>query len=119
MINQTTLLLDQTAWDLVLDSAGNIALAGAPYSIAQDVASAVRTFLGECWYDTTQGMPYWQEILGQLPPLSLVKHKIETVAMTVPNVVSAVATFTKFSDRALEGAIQITDTDSTVSTVYF
>ena len=29
---QNTLLLDQSAWDLVLDVNGNIALAGTPYS---------------------------------------------------------------------------------------
>ena len=63
-----TLLLDRTAWDLCLDSNGNIALASEPYSLAQDVASAVRLFLGECYYDTTKGIPYWTEVLGMLPP---------------------------------------------------
>jgi hypothetical protein len=41
-----TLLLDVTRWDLVLDSARNIAVAATPYSISQDVASAVKTNLG-------------------------------------------------------------------------
>ncbi|AJJ19826.1 hypothetical protein [Yersinia intermedia] len=55
---QNTLLLDRTAWDLVLDANGDIAMASLPYSIAQDVASAIKTFIGECWYDTSQGVPY-------------------------------------------------------------
>ena len=42
-----TLLLDLNAWDLVLDSSGNIALASEPYSVVQDVASALRTFAGD------------------------------------------------------------------------
>ena len=118
-INQLTMLLDQSAWDLVLDVNGNIAVGNAPYSIAQDVASAVRTFIGECWYDTTQGIPYWSTILGQRPPLSFVKQKIIDAAMTVPNVVSATVTFDGFSNRKLTGQIQITDTDGVVSNVSF
>jgi len=118
-INQNTLLLDQAAWDLVLDTSGNIALAGAPYSVAQDVASAVRTFLGECWYDTSQGMPYWQQIMGQYPPLSFVRQKIIDVAMTVPNVTSATVIFTSFSGRQLDGQIQVIDSDGNTNNIGF
>ena len=116
---QNTLLLDQTAWDLVLDANGNIALAGTPYSIAQDVSSAVRTFLGECWYDTTLGIPYWQDILGEFPPLQYVSQKISEAAFTIPNVVKAEVTFTAFTKRELSGQILITDTDSVTSNVAF
>ena len=118
-INQTTLLLDQTAWDLVLDANGDWAVAQAPYSIAQDVASAVRTFLGECWYDQSQGLPYWQNILGQLPPMLFVTKQIADAAKSVPNVVDAVVTFTEFSARSLSGQIQITDTDGQTAVVAF
>lgn len=104
----TTLLLDQTRWDLVLDAAGNIALASDPYSIAQDVASAVRTFQGECWFDTTVGVPYFQEVLGQSPPLQLLQSLIEQAALTVPEVVKAVATITSFENRTITGNVQVT-----------
>ena len=116
---QNTLLLDQTAWDLVLDVNGNIALAGVPYSIAQDVASAVRTFLGECWYNTDLGLPYWQQILEDLPPLPFISQKIVTTALTVPNVVSAQVTFTSFNNRELAGQILIIDTDGAANNVAF
>ena len=118
-IKQSTLALDQEAWDLVLDINNNWALANAPYSIAQDVASAVKTFVGECWYDISLGLPYWQNILGKYPPLSFVKQQIINAAMTVPNVVSVVVVFDKIQDRLLSGQIQITDTDGTLSTVGF
>lgn len=118
-IIQNTLLLDQTAWDLVLDVNGNIALAGAPYSIAQDVASAVRTFLGECWYNNDLGLPYWQQILGEYPPLQFVSQQIEEAAFTVPNVVAAEVNFTSFANRVLEGQILITDTDGVTANVAF
>lgn len=118
-IVQNTLLLDQSAWDLVLDVNGNIALAGAPYSVAQDVSSAVRTFLGECWYNTTLGLPYWQQILGEFPPLQFVSQKISEAAFTIPNVVKADVTFTAFTNRELSGQILITDTDGVTANVAF
>lgn len=101
-----TLLLDRTAWDLCLDASGNIALASDPYSIAQDVASAVKLFKGELWFDTTKGVPYWQEILGQWPPLPIVKAAIEAAAMTVPGVLTARCVISAFSDRSISGQIQ-------------
>jgi hypothetical protein len=118
-INQTTLLLDQSAWDLVLDTNGNIAMAGAPYSVAQDVASAVRTFLGECVFDTSQGLPYWQQILGMYPPKAFMRQAIINVALTVPCVVSAEVMFTSFANRSLTGQIKIIDTDGTTNNIGF
>jgi len=116
---QNTLLLDQTAWDLVLDVNGNIALAGQPYSIAQDVSSAIRTFLGECWFNTNLGLPYWQQILGEFPPLQFVSQKMVEAALTIPNVVSAQVTFSSFENRSLSGQILITDTNGTTANVAF
>ena len=106
-----TLLLDQSAWDLVLDASGSIALASAPYATAQDVASAVRTFEGECWYDTTRGMPYWESILGKLPPSSLIKRRAQLEALRIPRVANVETVITDFRDRQLLGQIQFTDTD--------
>ena len=118
-INQQTLLLSLGAWDLTLDGNGNIAVVNAPYSIAQDVASAVRTFLGECWYDTSQGIPYWPQILGQYPPVAFMVQQLRDAALSVPNVADAKVTFTSFSNRALAGTIQIIDTDGQAANVSF
>ena len=114
-----TLLLDRDAWDLVLDASGNVALASEPYSIAQDVASAVRTFQGECWYDTTLGLPYWQQILGHYPPASLIKKKVSQEALKVPDVADVNTVAISFTDRGLVGQIQIIDTNGVESGVSF
>lgn len=102
-----TLLLDPSSWDLVLDTAGNVALATDPYAPAQDAASAIKTFRGEVYYDTTQGVLYWEAILGKFPPLSLVRSWLVDAAMTVPGVVAAQCYFTSFSERTLSGQVQI------------
>ncbi len=116
MTMYNTLLLDQTAWDLVEDSAGNIAMCSPPYALAQDVASAVRLFLAECWYDTTKGIPYFQDVLGQLPPSSLLVELIRKAALSVPGVVAARCIIQSFSAREVTGQIQFTD-ESGVTTI--
>lgn len=111
MPGQKTLALDRTVWDLVLDISGNIAVVSNPYSIAQDVASAVRCFRGECWYNTNLGVPYLTDVLARLPPLSLVAARIEEEALRVPHVISATCLFTEQNKgaRRLAGSILITD----------
>lgn len=112
-----TLLLDLTQWDLLLDASGNIAMATPPYAVAQDVASAVRTFLGEVWYDTSLGVPYFQEILGHTPPLTLFQELIAQAAQTVPTVTSAECTITAFENRRVTGQVTFTTTNGQTGTV--
>jgi hypothetical protein len=104
----STILLDTIEWDLVIDADGNIARADEPYSLAQDAASAIRTFLGEVYFDTSVGVPYLQEILGKNPPLTLLKAQFEKAALTVQGVVSAVCYISELSGRRLTGQIQVT-----------
>lgn len=126
-----TMLLAIDTWDLCLDAAGNIALATEPYALAQDVASAIRTFLlgqgdaasiavsGECWYDDTIGIPYFDQILGKNPPLSVLVGFMEAAALTVPGVKSATVVLQSFNPttRVAIGQVQFTDTNGVVGTV--
>jgi hypothetical protein len=104
----TSLLLDQVAWDYVVDIDGNWAVCAEPYASAQDVACAIRCFVGDLWFDTAQGIPYLETILGKFPPLSFLKLTFETAAMSVPTVASAVCFITAYSNRALSGQVQLT-----------
>jgi hypothetical protein len=111
-----TMLLDRNTWDLVVDAAGNIAVADEPYAIAQDVSSAIRLFLGELWYDTTKGVPYFEQLLGHQPPLGVLKAALTTAALTVPRVTSASVFVTKILDRQIFGQVHVTS-DSGVTVV--
>ena len=104
-----TLLLDTGQWDLITDAGGNITLASEPYAVAQDVASAIRLFDGELWYDTTRGIPYFNEILGQSPSASLIKQRFIDAALTVPNVVSVEVHLGLIKGRVLAGQVQFID----------
>lgn len=113
MTMYSTLLLDQTAWDLVLDAKGNIAVATPPYSLAQDVAAAVRTFLGDCYYDQTLGIPYFS---GQ--SASLLAQQISAQALTVPGVVTAQMVITSYdAEGNLAGYIAFTDESGATTVV--
>jgi hypothetical protein len=107
-MTDTTLLLDRTAWDLVLDANVNLAVATEPYALAQDAASAIKLFLGEYYWDTTQGVPWLQQILGQRPAIALVKALLEQAAETVPDVASATVFISSFTGRTLSGQVQVT-----------
>lgn len=104
-----TLLLDTHLWDLVLDASGNIAMASEPYAIAQDVASAIKLFAGELWYDNTRGIPYFDQILGQYPPAGYLASQFEQAALTVPGVVQAQCSGLQLSGRKLTGQVEVID----------
>lgn len=104
----STLLLDRSGWDIGLDANGNIAVASEPYSLAQDAASAIRTFLGECYWDTTVGIPWLTQIFGKPVPASLVKQYMIDAALTVPDVVAAQVFITGLTARTLTGQVQVT-----------
>lgn len=103
-----TLLLDQEQWDCVVDANGNWAVATDPYAIAQDAASAIRTFKGEIYYDTTLGIPYFAQVLGKRPPAGLLKTQFVNAALTVPETQSAICYLSLGANRELLGQVQIT-----------
>jgi hypothetical protein len=114
-----TLLLDAGTWDLVKDVSGNIALASEPYSLAQDAASAIKLFARELWYDTSKGVPYFEQLLGKAPNIALMKAKFSDAAKTVPGVVSAKVFISSIANRAVSGQVQVTDANGNITAATF
>jgi len=117
MTTYSTLLLDNTNWDLVVDAAGNIAVAKPPYALAQDVASAIKLFLGELWYDASDGVPYFEEILGHAPPIGVFQDYMVKAALSVPGVVSATCVINSLDGRTVQGEVSFTDENGTTRSV--
>ncbi len=106
----STLLLDRTTWDLVIDSSGNIAVADDPYAVAQNVSCALKVLKGELFYDTAQGTDYLGVVLGKpLKPATL-KAALVRAALTVPGVVSAVCYLGALQGRTASGQVTVTTT---------
>lgn len=103
-----SLLLDTIAWDLVLDANLNIAVCTEPYCDAQDAACQLRLFQGELWYDTSQGMPYWQSILGGWPSPSVLKAYMAAQALLATGVSAVSPVITSWKDRQIQGAVVVT-----------
>jgi hypothetical protein len=113
----STLLLQRDVWDLAVDAAGNIAVASEPYAQVQDVASACRTFAGECYYDTSRGVPYFEQVFSGVTPTPILKARMAAEAKTVPGVASAIVALRPISNRVVTGQVQITLDDGTVQVV--
>jgi hypothetical protein len=62
---------------------------------------------------------YWMDILGQWPPLPVVRAAIEAAALTVPEVVTAQCTIASFVDRQITGQVIVTTSSGTTQTVSF
>lgn len=103
-----TLYLNPETWDLSLDAYGNIAYAKDPYSKAQDVASAIKLFRGELYYNTEKGIPYFDETFNKKQSLALYRKRLQDAALSVPGVVSATSNI-KNENRTVTGDVTFTD----------
>lgn len=102
--------LDTSTWDLMLDGSGNLAITDGSLSVAQDVASSCLVFSGECYYDTTLGIPWKAEVLGKRPTPGFIQHKMQAEARKLPIVDQAMASiFFDKTTRTMRGAIRVTD----------
>lgn len=122
-------------WDLALDGSGNLAATSGAQRIAQDVASAVRTFQGECLYSVARGIPFRSRVFGVALPLTLIRQWIAEEAGKVPGVASASTELFDFKQaspkltvqtdqngqtgRVLSGRIRITTEDGDKADVQF
>jgi len=115
----SSLLLDAAEWDLVADASGNIAVADNPYALAQEVANAIRTFLGEVWFNTSLGLDYFGLVLGKTPSLALLKTALVAAALSIEGVASARCFIASFRNRVLDGQVQIVTTTGVTVVVPF
>lgn len=117
-----TLLLDVATWDLCADASGNIAMATEPYSLAQDVETAIRTFLGDQYYNITDGIDYFGVILGHSPPLVVFQQLMVEAALSAsPDVVSAKCVVNSFDNatRTAHGQVLFIDVNGNPNAVSF
>ena len=112
-----TVFLNPGNWDLDLDADSNIALSTSAYAVAQDVASQALLWSGEAPYNSDDGIPYEEAILGQRPSQASIAAWYEDEAVKVPDVAAASAFIEYEGRRDITGQIQITLTDGTVINV--
>jgi hypothetical protein len=75
--------------DLYLDDTGTIPLVTGKTAIVQHLKIRLRSVKGEWFLDETDGVPYFEEILGQkIPDLARIRRIFERVITGTPGVES-------------------------------
>ena len=110
-------LLLTNDWDITLDSAGNIAIADKNYSIAQDVANAVKLFTDDAYFDTRAGIPHFEISLKRNVSASMVHARIKEAAEAVPGVKSATVNIIEINNNSLQAEILITLENNTTAVI--
>lgn len=106
-------------WDLDLDDQGNVRTVGdatnqSPQTgpgmrLAQDVATRLRAWRREVWFDTQQGIDY-DLYLGRAPSLLQLRADFQSEALLVPGCATALADIDLARDtRAVGGTIYLSD----------
>ena len=120
-MNKRTLYLDQDAWDITLDGAGNIKTVISPYADAQNVANAVRLFTRDAYIRQRQGVPHFDLDLGVKPALSEVRAVYRETALAVENIADATVDIVGLDTetRAMTGTIHATSESGETVNVEF
>lgn len=100
-------------WDLFIDDFGNIATHDDNERLAQDVASSVMVWKGECPFDTERGVDYarMDEIRDTLP------NEINNQAILVNGVVDSSVALEKLENRTLYPIIYVKNEENETITV--
>ncbi|MDI2091695.1 hypothetical protein [Commensalibacter oyaizuii] len=107
-------------WDLLVDRDGNIGVTGTyGYSRAQTVANEIKLFLGEGWYDRSQGTPHFAKVLGINTNLGLVRNILLDRANGVDGIRHADIDLYVDEDRVLHGDIYLKSQDGEVLRVEY
>lgn len=77
-----------TDGDLELDDNNDLIFVEGLEAIAQDVSVRLRTYLGEWFLDTRQGLPYFQRILGEKPRIGVLKALFGEAILLTPGISS-------------------------------
>ena len=115
-----SIFVDSVNNDLAVDINGNLQIATGGFALALAAACAIRTFQSEVYYDSTQGLPYFQAILGKNPPLEYVRARLADAALNAdPDIVASQVYFSSLTNRDLSGQVQTTDSTGKIAASNF
>lgn len=103
-----TLGLTVPDWDLYIDEFKNIAVLDGNERLAQDVASSVRVFKGECSFDIQRGVEYDKPDEVRSTLQSDIKEQVDLVE----GVQESVVLFDELKDRKLKPSIYVTNNEN-------
>lgn len=103
-----TMRLNWDSWDLELDRFGNLsAISDETEYCAQSVANYVKLFTNDAYFFVNEGIPYFETVLGQKPPRSLVEAYVRRETLSVPLVADCRVLDYGQADRTVSGKIEV------------
>ena len=114
-------------WDLDLDDQGSLRTVGDATAqdvqtgpgmrLAQDVATRLRAWRGEVWFDTTQGIDY-PRYLGLAPSVIQLRADFQSEALLVPLCQTALADLDlSRGTRTVGGTLYLSDINANTAEV--
>ncbi len=102
--------------DLYLNPNGTVQLtASLSEDVAQELWIRLRLFRGEWFLDPDQGIPYFESILGQKTPLSVIGQIFRSAILSVPGIASLDSfELTRNPQRAIGLSFSVTLSDGSV-----
>ena len=108
-----TFSVDTAPRDFALDATGDLQVLNGDLvmnfgteGIASDLRSRLQTFLGECFLDTSLGVPWFERILGKKTPSGELKAIFREVILGTPGIASVDTLDVKVASRVLTVAFR-------------
>jgi hypothetical protein len=94
--------------DICLDSNGDIVVVSGTAAIVSELKSRLQTFAGECFLDTTLGVPWLEKILGHKPTVGELDAIFREVILGTPGMTSLTKLIVSQASRTLTVAFGAT-----------
>ena len=103
----TDLKLDQLTHDLVIED-GDLVLVTDAEALIQNLKIRLYTFYGEWAFDTTQGVPYFEDILVKNPNISNIQAVLKSVILETKGVTKLTAFVFEYDPKARSASLNFT-----------
>lgn len=109
-----TLALNEATWDLTLDNLGNIATKSDQRQKAQDVATSVKVYSGECVFDSERGLPY-NLVMAEQVNRPLLQEYVNIETKRIDGVQNTEVVVNGLKDRELDFDILVSTEDGVIN----
>ena len=103
----TDLKLDQLTHDLVIEN-GDLVLVTEAEALVQNIKVRLYTFYGEWAFDTTQGVPYFEDILVKNPNISNIQAILKNVILETKGVTKLSSFIFEYEPRTRSASLVFT-----------
>lgn len=102
--DRIAIAIDQTTNDIYFDDDGNLVMVTKALAVGQHARARLQTFFGEWFLDTSIGVPWLTQILGQRYDPALAEAVVKAAILGTDGV-TGITSFSVTFDRGTRGAL--------------